>query len=310
MVLASSGMKLVVVSRSRLLLSKVERSKKHIEELHALFESFWRSNPHSIRFEDDLNARERIFYLATVEDIPLEVPNIIGDILHNLRSALDHLAYVLPLATGEKRRWTQFPIVDSSAEYMSSQVRRKVQIFRQDVVEAFDTIKPYKGGNDALWKLHALNKIDKHRLLVTACVSNTARSMTPKERSEIIARFKASRPNDPIPALSNSLIGTTPIPLNAGDKLYRVPHSELEQYMRFHFDIALNEPQIIQCKPVIEALHQMSKLVGRIIWILSSSFREPSFVFAHTLVSSLLGRFSGASPETFRQERVGRICRL
>ncbi len=29
-----------------------------------------------------------------------------------------------------------------------------------------DVIKPYKGGNDALWALHDLNILDKHRILL------------------------------------------------------------------------------------------------------------------------------------------------
>lgn len=32
-------------------------------------------------------------------------------------------------------------------------------------------LKPYKGGNKTLWKLHELNRIDKHRLLVAASAS-------------------------------------------------------------------------------------------------------------------------------------------
>lgn len=59
--------------------------------------------------------------------------------------------------------------------------------------------------------------------------------------------------------------GIPPVPLNAGDKIYTIAHSEMDQYMQFHFDVAFNEPQIIQCKPVIEALHEMANLVGHIV---------------------------------------------
>lgn len=157
---------MVELAKSRIILSKVERAKKHIEDLHVSLKAFWDSEPNRITFQDDLKERERSYYLVSVADIPLEILNIIGDVLHNLRSALDHVAYALPLAHGVKERsWNQFPIVESAAKYMSADVRGKVQTFRQDVVKAFDALKPYKGGNDTLWRLHELNKIDKHRLV-------------------------------------------------------------------------------------------------------------------------------------------------
>jgi hypothetical protein len=253
-----------MIAKSRVILSKVERAKKHIEDLHASLEAFWKTNPNRIRFQDDVKAGERSYYLVTAKDIPLDILNVIGDALHNLRSALDHTAYAFPLATGGKRGWNQFPIVDSAAKYMSADVRGKVQTFREDVVKALDALKPYKGGNDTLWRLHELNKIDKHRLLLTASITNTARSMTPTERSEITIRFTNQSNADPL-TLVRALKGITPVPLNAGDKIYTVPHSEMEQYMQFHFDVAFNEPQIIQCKPVIETLHEMAKIVGHIV---------------------------------------------
>lgn len=128
-----------------------------------------------------------------------------------------------------------------------------------------DSLKPYKGGADALWRLHELNKIDKHRLLLTACVTSDARSMTPAERETIVTRFLGSHPNRTPPDLTRTLKAVIPVPLKAGDKLYTVPHSEMDQQMNFHFDVAFNEPQIMECKPVVEALHEMANLVGKIV---------------------------------------------
>ena len=36
-----------------------------------------------------------------------------------------------------------------------------------EAVEAIDKLKPYKGGNDALWRIHELDNVDKHRSLFT-----------------------------------------------------------------------------------------------------------------------------------------------
>lgn len=34
-------------------------------------------------------------------------------------------------------------------------------------IKAIDALKPYKGGNDALWRIHELDNIDKHCALFT-----------------------------------------------------------------------------------------------------------------------------------------------
>ena len=38
---------------------------------------------------------------------------------------------------------------------------------RQSAKLAIDAARPYKGGNQALWSIHELNNIDKHRSLFT-----------------------------------------------------------------------------------------------------------------------------------------------
>ena len=55
------------------------------------------------------------------------------------------------------------------------------------------------------------------------------------------------------------------VPLNAGDKLVTLPFSEVEQNMKFLIEVAFNEPQIIECKPIIPTLHGMAKVVMDII---------------------------------------------
>jgi hypothetical protein len=254
------------LAKSRVILSKIQRAKKHIEELISALEAFWDSEPNSVRFEDEPTTGRRTYYLDRVTDVPLEIPVIIGDVLHNLRSALDHLAYQLPVIPSQTGpRWTQFPIVESAAKYMASDVRRKVQVFRPDVVKTLDVVKPYKGGNELLWRLHSLNTIDKHRLLLTACITNTARTMTPTEREELDKMFRGSYPGETTPDLTRTLKAVATVPLIAGAKLHTVSQSELEPYIQFHFDVAFNEPDIIECQSVVETLHEMAKLVGKIV---------------------------------------------
>ena len=94
---------------------------------------------------------------------------IIGDALHNLRSALD-LAYykIVILCDGTPSKWTTFPIRDTREEL----VARVKSAFEKKQIIGFihflliEVIKPYKGGNDALWTLNEWNIADKHQLLI------------------------------------------------------------------------------------------------------------------------------------------------
>jgi hypothetical protein len=253
-----------------LLLAKVEWAEEQIGDLEsALRRTFPRTRPYSIRFEDDPKTRERTYYVVSVPDIPLNITLRAGDILQNLRSALDHLACHLVAKTSGRSAVstrTCFPIANDAAEYMSVFSRRKIEGMGQDAIDAIDAIKPYKGGNDALWRIHQLNSIDKHRLLLTACSTHAGYRATPGQRRRMQESFMASNPGKPASELREVFMSVAvTVPLNAGDKLITLPFSELEQNMKFLIEVAINEPQIIECKPIIPTLHGMSKVVKDII---------------------------------------------
>jgi hypothetical protein len=92
----------------------------------------------------------------------------VGDAIHNLRSALDHLAYQLvDIGTEGKGPFEDvyFPISRNAAIYEKAKVR-KVAGMVKEAIGAIDAVKPYGGGNDLLWDLHRFDILDKHRLLI------------------------------------------------------------------------------------------------------------------------------------------------
>jgi len=211
-----------------------------------------------------LNAEERTYYVVNVPDVPLPVSLIAGDVLQNLRSSLDHLAcHLVKRAGGRVTLQTCFPIANGPDEYMSPRFRRKVEGMRQEAIDAIDVIEPYKGGKGAiLWRLHRLNNIDKHRLLLTACSTHVGHSSTQSERLAMQKTFMDSHPGQRAPSLRGHLVSVPlGVPLKAGDKLHTVPHSELEENMQFLIDVAFDEPDVIECRPIVPALYDMSEAV-------------------------------------------------
>ncbi len=164
-------------ARDRIILVriKIERAKKHLRDLAA--DLLVAQNVTVVRRQDDLKPGENIkraFQLSdmanpelvTLPRIPVDVVAAAGDVVHNLRSALDHLAFQLVLVGSGKEpsRRIEFPIAKDFATYESTKAR-KVEGMRQEAIEAIDRLKPYQGGNDLLWRLHELDNIDKHRTL-------------------------------------------------------------------------------------------------------------------------------------------------
>lgn len=118
--------------------------------------------------------------IIRVKNVPDPDPRlgvIIGDIAHNLRSALDHLVYCLstpPGASGPADPASPaFPIVSSSAHWKKS--RWRLDQARKGTKTRVERLQPYHRRkhpeNRLLWQLRELSDIDKHRLLHVAPVA-------------------------------------------------------------------------------------------------------------------------------------------
>jgi hypothetical protein len=153
---------------------KIERAKKHLLELESEALPVGRANMHVVGMHYDPETGKSTFGIAPLPILPFNVVATAGDVLQNLRSALDHLAWHLAqvglVRSGAENtiphRDVAFPISLTAEVYESRKVR-KVQGMLPEAVKAIDGLRPYKGGNDALWRLHELNNIDKHENLIT-----------------------------------------------------------------------------------------------------------------------------------------------
>jgi hypothetical protein len=253
------------------LLSKVERAEKHIHDVQAEWSAFLAEDPYPFFHEDNVQTGERVYYLRSARDAPTSLPLIVGDAIHNLRSALDHLAYHLVCAGNScpgPFTHVYFPIAENAAKYMTASPG-KVKGIGKDAIKAIDAIEPYGGGSgEIFWHLHTLDVSDKHRLLITVGAQNSSHSMAPSERAEIATGLFGLSANDPVPDGRAFLTDSKIIhfPLKAGDKLHTVPRDEVEDDMHFAFEIAFGEPEIVKGKSVIVTLKHFEHLVRHTIW--------------------------------------------
>jgi hypothetical protein len=102
------------------------------------------------------------------EQVPIEWSVLIGEVLYQLRSSLDHMINCVTTPT----RYTSFPIYDDKSNYLSNEARllagvpepyltliRELQPFWQ---------MPQTPREHALWALHELARLDRHQFLHVA----------------------------------------------------------------------------------------------------------------------------------------------
>jgi hypothetical protein len=158
--------------------AKVRRAREHLDALYAEIGAFIESEPHEIVSEFDAETLTRTFALRVLKE-PDETAwaVLLGDFVHNLRSALDHLIWQLVLLNSAKPGdQNQFPICSHGTTYWcakkdgSPSVRdRMLRGMADRHRTVIDGVQPYRRGHDApkdpLALLNWLSNVDKHRVL-------------------------------------------------------------------------------------------------------------------------------------------------
>jgi len=220
---------------------KIERAKKHFSDFKGEAEAFREAYIHVIGAKEDPHTGQALKYFPRPLPVArFEMLAIAGDVIHNLRSALDHLAQQLVEvgSPGAKpSRHTGFPIFGSADEYKGG-MTGKVKGMREEAIKLIDALEPYKGGNDLLWRLHNANNIDKHRFLITVAEDYLFEG----EGFEGQYWRKASNP------LFRGVFGP-----------------EMNEQMQFSVPEALRESEVAQGYPLYEFLPQAIDAVERVV---------------------------------------------
>ncbi len=147
---------------------KIERAKQHISNLHERLVAFSKSNYYALRVEKDHRTGQSVMKFEITKSIPEDCALIVGDAIHNLKSALDFACSDIVL--DKTRKWspyTKFPVRRTRDELLAAVNGGTIRQASKAIADLIvDVIKPYPGGNDAICALHELNILDKHMLLL------------------------------------------------------------------------------------------------------------------------------------------------
>jgi hypothetical protein len=258
----------LALETANLIRLKIKRADKHIAELQTAILAFKATDPHEVTAKRDPQTRKPIYYVHKADPVPEDIALIAGDVIQNLRSAVDHLAYQLVLAAGNTPDIaTSFPIFDTSDKYESGK-NGKVKGMDPVAIKAIDAVEPYKGGKgDILWRLHRLNNIDKHRLIFTCGISpgefNFGRHIGPERLTALLDKQGIPKP----PQFPDAYVSFNERQmLNVGDELFiDAPDAEFNEKIEFLLDIAFSEPGIAEGESIIETIQRTADFVDNLI---------------------------------------------
>jgi hypothetical protein len=256
---------------------KMQRAQKHFEELEDAVQTFLRSYPYTAVHEEDVEPHHYVARLKVIREPPPELSPIIGDIIHNGRSALDHLVWLLIKMVGRDPELgrPQFPIFtkdpfDPSAFANAKDHKRALKVWENQTrglaplhVGIIKRMQPYHRGKDAhshpLARLNKLSNWDKHRELHfagQAAIGTDARiegvspnvfikilwflpKMEAVKDGEIVARYESRR-------------------IGEGE-------AKGELKLRLVFDVAFGEGSPLEGLRVVDTLSEIGKHVSDVL---------------------------------------------
>ncbi|MDP9262975.1 MAG: hypothetical protein M3O85_01495 [Acidobacteriota bacterium] len=151
---------------------KLLRTARHLDELKACIAEYTGRNPCEVVAESDSNATVKVY-----EPPPDDVALIAGEVLYQLKSALDHMAFQLVMlnprgiALPERSRqdcqfpiWTDLPTAKTLP--LPYGVFKNLPGITDEVHAFIESLQPYYGigaTNNYLRFLKGLSNVDKHR---------------------------------------------------------------------------------------------------------------------------------------------------
>lgn len=153
---------------------KLDRGRKHAGELAREIRDFCDDAKFQLEPGASDSAEVARFQVKKMDTIPVSIALTAGDAAHNIRSALDHFAWAAVPASAQSTR-TCFPVETAATRDPASwrrHVEQRLDGASPKLISAVTVMEPWEGGKDEnLWAVHELDRVDKHRLVLSAAVT-------------------------------------------------------------------------------------------------------------------------------------------
>lgn len=159
--------------------AKIRRAREHFDVLESKINAFLNPNPYRVAVDHTVPN----LYVVRIDNEPPELPFeewglLIGDCVHNLRCALDYIAWQLA-GSDPGDRMTLFPIFETVYGWNRPKSKSRRAKLPLCAISMMQAMQPYQAKNPpktALNGLRLLDDADKHQLLTVAVpLQNTIR---------------------------------------------------------------------------------------------------------------------------------------
>jgi hypothetical protein len=226
---------------------KIERAYCHINELNACMIAFNKTEFCTFSIQEDSSTGHQIAKINALGKPPSKIPVIVGDVVHNLKAALDFIAFQ---ATKYDRIY--FPKYKNREDSISSSELRLIKEAAPDLASYIaDTVQPYEGGNYRVWETATLNNLDKHRILIptlTVTAISHVSLIDENNNHTMVERIVVAQG------------GELKIPSGFGIKRLKIA-----RHGKPTADIFFGKGDVFQNQPIIPTLTQIAEAFTRII---------------------------------------------
>jgi len=251
-------------------LDKLRWARKHFEVLRSQIEPFEQRDAHSVSLKRHADVSEYVFYVHGLEVPDPDWGLMIGDCLHNARTALDYLIVRLyARVTGAEPRdidSVQFPIYREPKRFVGAVTELRKESAFSGYLTRIEELQPFNNRNPSVWgvdehgmpqnaplpsaldRLSLLDNVDKHRVVHAAWLGAVWGRGEGLEPPSDLTFVKSAVSAEPL--VDGAEIGRysfkPPLPVREWHP------DEMDMKRRFPIEVAFDQP--LPAKGVLEVL--------------------------------------------------------
>ncbi len=152
--------------------AKIHRAEETLEVLNCEIAAFFNQSPppYNVIKQPQNNGLEYVFIAHGDPNPPLRFAVLAGEIIHHLRSGLDHLIHALVVRNGEPpTQRHQFPICTTAKAFKDACDRGQIKGVGAAAKKLIRSVQPFTTptpDDTVLFVVSQYDNVDKHRLLV------------------------------------------------------------------------------------------------------------------------------------------------
>ena len=237
---------------------KVERAEHHIRDVKRQFAAFVKKHPHRLRILPNPQTGKIDIKIDAGKEPPDSIALTVGDAIHNLRVALDHMTWeVIGRDGGTQNRYLKLPTGDSRVSFEAT--IKGIKTPSESLLGMFRSLEVFPGGKgSSLYDLHLMDNADKHTVLNPVVQFTKVRLVIRNPDGSAFATFD----NAAVRGSPNFIGGIAP-----GQWV------EVDDHTKTTPDIFFREVEGAPLKPIIPTLAQHAKLVSETLDLVADALR-------------------------------------